>query len=178
VKSSISQLLTEAGLGDLVGDLVAYMCTLGDQYTCNVLSSHDDNTTYVAIIIQTVENLMAAISDQPWPIYGEATTKSDRKASLLIGTATHVYVAWKEVLAVVLGNVAFSLEFPIPVIRNAIVKGEFGHIRVTEDLLQKFNAKVVHREWDSRHRKSDEFYQIQSVVQLNAGNMLADCSYT
>ena len=90
---------------------------------------------------------------------------------------TNVHVAGKEVLAVVLGDVESSLEFPIPVIRNAIVKGDFGHARVTKDfLLPTSNARVVHRERDSRRRKCDAFYlsklDTESVVQLKAGNTI------
>ena len=68
MQSSVSQLLIEAGFGELVDDLVAFVRTLGDQETPDEPSSHDDNTTHAAVIMQTIEDLLTVVSDQPLPM--------------------------------------------------------------------------------------------------------------
>ena len=91
-------------------------------------------------------------------------------------------VAGQAVLAVVLADVESSLKFSLREIRNAIVNGGFGHIRVTKDfLLPTSRAKVVHRDKEgSKRRKCDSFYlgklDSDTVIQLKAGNILG-CSY-
>ena len=88
---------------------------------------------------------------------------------------TDVNVAGQAVLAVVLSDVESSLQFSIPKIRDAILKGGFGHTRVTKDfLLPDSRAKIVHRDCESRRRKCDALYleklEKDSVLQLKAGN--------
>ena len=61
---------------------------------------------------------------------------------------TDVHVAGQAVLAVVLADVESSLKFQVSTIRNSIVRGGFGHTRVTKDFLLpgtrlRFRTKVV-----------------------------------
>ena len=72
---------------------------------------------------------------------------------------TDINVAGQAVLAVVLSDVESSLQFSIPKIRDAILKGGIGHTRVTKDfLLPDSRAKIVHRDRESRRRKCDALY--------------------
>ena len=90
---------------------------------------------------------------------------------------TDVHVAGKEVLAVVLADVESSLKFPVPTIRDSIIKGGFGYTRVTKDFLLPGNrAEVVHRDVGSRRRKCDAIdlrkLDAETVTQLKAGTFL------
>ena len=74
---------------------------------------------------------------------------------------TDVNVAGQAVLAVVLADVESSLQFSIPKIRDAILKGGFGHTRVTKDfLLPDSRAKILHRDRERRRRKCDALYLV------------------
>ena len=90
---------------------------------------------------------------------------------------TDVHVAGQAVLAVVLADVESSLKFQVSTIRNSIVRGGFGHTRVTKDfLLPGTTAEVVHRDGDSKRRKCDAIdlrkLDEETVMQLKSGNSL------
>ena len=83
---------------------------------------------------------------------------------------TDVHVAGQAVLAVVLADVESSLKFQVSTIRNSIVRGGFGHTRVTKDFLLPGTTG------DSKRRKCDAIdlrkLDEETVMQLKSGNSL------
>ena len=91
---------------------------------------------------------------------------------------TDARVAGKKVLAVVLTDIQSSLEFTVPDVRKAIVKGKLGYVQVTKDFLSPgFNDMMVHRQGKSKCRKYDavvlETLDADTAAQLKSSKSVA-----
>ncbi len=87
---------------------------------------------------------------------------------------TDVQVAGNPVLAVVLGEIASKLTYPLATIRKTIKQGNKGQTQVTKDFLQHgSHSTTVRRDSNSRRRKCEAIYLSRldslSSTQLKAG---------
>ena len=91
---------------------------------------------------------------------------------------TDVSVGGQPVLAVVLGDVVFSLQHPVQMIHSAIEKGQYGQENVTKDFLMPGNGSTsITRGINSRRRKCDTIIfnkvDASSCEQLKSGKYIS-----